>query len=156
MLAELATKPLVEVRVGDVLRRGKVARSTFYRHYESLDALTAEIVEQAAAALLPEGGHQPPEQMLRQFVRHVAEHRLLAESLLVSGNAAPLLSAFTMLLAHRLTQVFRTQGEDDFAAELEGRMLAGAAVAGVDAWLRTPNSRPDPLIGRLEAWSRRS
>lgn len=155
LLAELATKPLVDVRVGDVLHRGEVARSTFYRHYESLDALAAEIVEQAVAALLPECDHRRPEQMLRQFVRHVAEHRLLAESLLVSGNATPLLSAFMTLLAQRLAAVVRSHGEDDFAAELEGRMLAGAAIAGVDAWLRTPNARPEPLIARLEAWSRR-
>ncbi|GAB3658333.1 hypothetical protein GCM10027589_18890 [Actinocorallia lasiicapitis] len=90
-----ALAPLSEVSVSDVVRRAKVARTTFYLHYDDLNALAvdacAEIVRTAVDTLhaRPDLPRTPPPEIAALF-EAIRFNRRLYSSLIGPGGSGPL------------------------------------------------------------------
>lgn len=155
LLRELRNVDLHEVSVAQIHRSAGVARSTFYRHYGSLTALADDVVDTAADALAPRlpasgDGRRDAADRLVALVDHVTQHEALARSLFGSGHAVVLVDRMTARLAGDLAQDLASDADAD-AGSVEAAILAGAAIGGITAWLRTPGADPDELRRRLAA-----
>lgn len=128
-----------------------MARSTFYRHYASLDALSDDIVDEAITSLSPPAHPNCPDDIQTRLIAHIQQHRPLAAALFAGPHAAPLVERFTRQLSGQLQQAFEADDSRPGTADLDATMLSHATVAGVRFWLQNPRLDSDVLLARLHA-----
>ena len=58
----LREKPIEKITVKEIAERAEINKTTFYSHYETLDALTAEIERQTVQLVCDNMGGAPPQQ----------------------------------------------------------------------------------------------
>lgn len=93
LLDLLRTRDWDDVTVADVVTHARCSRSTFYAHYEDLDALLADAFL-GAAQIVPATGQGHCLDFVPGLFEHLAQHRVLAEPYLLAGRGGPMVAAF--------------------------------------------------------------
>jgi len=93
LLDLLRTRAWDEVTVAEVVAHARCSRSTFYAHYEDLDALLADAFL-GAAEIVPATGQGHCLAFVPGLFEHLAQHRVLAEPYLLAGRGGPMVAAF--------------------------------------------------------------
>lgn len=143
LLELMEEMPFGEITVSDIVRRAEVGRASFYRHFDSKEA----VVRHHLARLLKEWAREfeatgKPEELGPTLLRHFYGHRYFYLLLHRCG------------LSHYLLDAIRAKMELDSKADQEAYSLswfAGALYGFVDEWMRRGMiTSPD----ELEAMSR--
>jgi AcrR family transcriptional regulator len=156
---ELTEESHHRVTVGDVVRQAKVNRTTFYAHFESIEALAVEAFADLAETITSEhlrrradgGRREPSLASLEETLHYVAERRELYLELLGHGST-PFFNAIEDAFALRTAGLLRTIGAlpDDRDVEVAARFIAAGTVGVIAQWLRDGmNEDPDLLAERL-------
>lgn len=77
---------------GGVVAHARCSRSTFYVHYDDLDALLADAFL-GAMEIVPASGQDHCLAFVPSLFEHLARHRVLAEPYLVQGHGGPMVPA---------------------------------------------------------------
>lgn len=128
LLGLMREKPFEEITVSDIVRRAKVGRASFYRHFDSKEA----VVRHHLARLLKEWGREfeaegKAEELGPSLLRHFYGHRNFYLLLHRCG------------LGHYLLEAIRGAMELDSKSEQEVYPLswfAGGLYGLVDEWMR--------------------
>lgn len=144
LLELLEEKPLTSVSVRNLCDRADINRSTFYAHYEDINALVAEMEEDFISHVVFFDGNQPTEDnpaSVEKYVHYVKENQRLFLLLLDNGKLS---SSF---LAHSAKMNYY---ETDFHYYT---MLAAYTVYGsisaLSYWLKNPGSRTEQEMAQL-------
>lgn len=111
----LATKPLRELNVEDILREAGVSRATFYACFPTKFAATAalfsrvsgEVVGASSAFLTPAGGETPMQSLRRGVDASVAvwsRHRDILTTVVENEHAVPELAESIAHIKHRFAE----------------------------------------------------
>ena len=125
------------IRLGDILARAGVARSTFYAHFPNKDALLVESLRHPFAVLadLIVGPEPPPR--LAAVLAHFADNRTLALALLEGATRRHAERALVGLVEQRWNSSGLSRG-CVLAPALASRQIAHAILAPLQVWLRLP------------------
>ena len=143
LLELMGEKPFEKITVSDIVRRAEVGRASFYRHFDSKEA----VVHHHLSRLLKEWGREfeaigKPEELGPSLLRHFYGHRNFYLLLHHCG------------MSHYLLEAIRGAMELDSKSEQEAYPLswfAGGLYGLVDEWMRRGMvTSPD----ELEAMSR--
>jgi AcrR family transcriptional regulator len=118
------------IRVGDIVSRAKVGRSTFYDHYPSAEALHMEALARPFGTLADAAAGQGDEARLTHLLIHLWDNRARARRTLggrTGGHAERLLAS---MVEERLDGSPLT-----FPSRLAAVQLAQSALAPVKSWL---------------------
>lgn len=160
-----------DLTVSAVARRAGVNRSSFYAHFDSLDQVAIELLDESLETIAELGwrarvgestlgseGHD-----LLSLVEHIAQQRRLYTAVLVTADSAPQAQVHVAgVLTKRFEQAFIRHGAADLVDSTTVRATAigvGAAVAAVlTAWLRgdlvcSPDLLAEQLASVLPAWT---
>ncbi|GAA3219930.1 hypothetical protein [Actinocorallia longicatena] len=135
-----ALAPLAEVSVSDVVRRARVARTTFYLHYDDLNALAvdscAEIVRQAVDTLhsRPDFPKDPPPEIAELF-EAIRFNTRLYRSLIGPGGGGPLGQVLHSELAERSRAERAARFGPSPAHAVAAAAVAGAFTGLIGDWL---------------------
>ena len=134
-------------RVAEIVREAGVARSTFYDHFDGVEALFDEslsmLLGQLATCLVNNG----PKADLDWLTAHIHENRERGRALVTGPGAERTEALFARLLADRLG------GRE--GARLHSILIAGSVIAALGAWITGRiNSSPEALSARLLATAR--
>lgn len=134
LLDLLRTRGWDEVTVSEVVARARCSRSTFYTHYEDLDALLADAFL-GAAEIVPATGEGHCLGFVPGLFEHLAQHRVLAEPYLLLGRGGPMVAAFRQRIdAHIRERLDATGPHLTEAQRAEVAAALGGAVWGVLMW----------------------
>ena len=92
LLDLLLTRSWDDITVTDVVAHARCSRSTFYVHYDDLDALLADAFL-GAMEIVPASGQDHCLAFVPSLFEHLARHRVLAEPYLVQGHGGPMVPA---------------------------------------------------------------
>lgn len=168
-LIELAAKSGFDaVTVGDIVRRAKINRATFYRHYQDKYALVEEIFQEAmdqmrhdlkppSESALSTALQDPPKRLVKLF-EHFAEHKQLYRALL-SGNGSSWFrtkmdSQIIDFLEQRDQLLNQPQEKKTSAAEIDIPKAVGLALASnllpstVTWWLENEKDHPPKQMAK--------
>lgn len=128
LLELMERMPFGEITVSDIVRRAEVGRASFYRHFDSKEA----VVRHHLAKLLKEWGREfesigKPEELGPSLLRHFYGHRNFYLLLHHCG------------MSHYLLEAIRGAVELDSKSEQEAYPLswfAGGLYGLVDEWMR--------------------
>lgn len=134
-------------RVAEIVREAGVARSTFYDHFDGVEALFDEslsmLLGQLATCLVGGGAQQD----LDWLTAHVYENRDRGRTLLTGPGAERTEALFARLLAERL------KGREH--ARMHSILIAGSVIAALGAWITGRiSATPEALSARLLATSK--
>ncbi|CAN5488165.1 hypothetical protein BH09ACT12_BH09ACT12_12930 [soil metagenome] len=158
--------------VSQVARRAGVNRSTFYAHFDSLEHVALELLDEALASIVELGwrarvaghgaeGHEPGD--LLALVEHVAHRRRMYVAVLTAADSAPQAQLHVAgVLSSRFEEAFLRYGAAEIvdASTVRATAIAvGAAMAAlVTAWLRgdltcSQEGLAEQLASVLPAWT---
>lgn len=125
------------IRLGDILARAGVARSTFYAHFPDKDALLVESLRHPFAVLadLIVSPETPPR--LAAVLQHFADNRQLALALLQSAKRRHAERALVGLVEQRWKSSGLSHG-CVLAPALASHQIAQAILAPLQIWLQSP------------------
>ena len=92
LLDLLRTRSWDDITVAGVVAHARCSRSTFYVHYDDLDALLADAFL-GAMEIVPASGQDHCLAFVPSLFEHLARHRVLAEPYLVQGHGGPMVPA---------------------------------------------------------------
>lgn len=144
LLDLLEEKPLAFVSVRSLCESADVGRSTFYAHYDDLNALVAEMEGDFMSHVVFFDGHRPAKGVLasmEEYVHYVKENRRLFLLLLKNGKLS------SLFLSHSTKQNYYGIDSHHFA------ILAAYSVCGsinaLASWLKNPDSRTEKEMAQL-------
>ncbi|MFC0283324.1 TetR/AcrR family transcriptional regulator [Camelimonas abortus] len=158
----LAERPYADITVTDLVERASVGRQTFYRHFESIDAMLEQRLKEDMAdhfafarQLAAEGGPVFQDWVERvaadAFTRAGRQPRLYR--LILGGDAGGgALRAFTTQIARMM--MFApgvSPGADPATQRFVSAYYAGAVSSFLLEWLRDPAGRTPEEMGALFA-----
>ncbi|MBO6945873.1 TetR/AcrR family transcriptional regulator [Altererythrobacter sp.] len=129
-------------RVAEVIAGAGVARSTFYDHFDGIEALASESLEQLFYGLSEAILDDTPSDDLAFLLSHIWENRRLGREMLTGekGERAQVL----------LARVLESKLEDERNRRLIAILLAGTLMSGVSGWLAGRiNATPAQLAATL-------
>ncbi|GEM_PF-3384420 len=129
-------------RVAEIVAEAGVARSTFYDHFDGVEALFDEslstLLGQLATCLAEAG----PQEQLDWLTAHIHENRERGRTLLSGPGAERTEALFAQLVAERL--------EGQREARLHSILIAGSVIAALGAWVTGKvSAHPAELADRL-------
>lgn len=141
LLELMGEKPFEEITVSDIVRRAEVGRASFYRHFDSKEA----VVRHHLSRLLKEWGREfeaigKPEELGPSLLRHFYGHRNFYLLLYHCG------------MSHYLLEAIRGAMELDSKSEQEAYPLswfAGGLYGLVDEWMRRGMVTPPDELGAI-------
>lgn len=134
-------------RVAEVIAEAGVARSTFYDHFDGVEALFDESLSILFGHLAKCLTGNAPEQDLDWWMAHIYENRARGRSMLAGPAAQRSEALFARLLMEEL------HGRPD--ARLHAILVAGTVMAALGAWVTGRlSATPEQLAARLLATSK--
>lgn len=124
------------IRIGNLVERAGVGRSTFYEHYRSKDDVLRDAVRGVLGMLGGGLALRPDPNGIIAFLDHVASNR--AASLVILRGSA------RAIVVDVLTDVLRDEG----ATELGGAFVAEATIGLVLNWLERPGELEEGQFAR--------
>ena len=148
------------VTVADIVARSGVNRTTFYAHFDSIEALAVEAFADLAEVITTDqlrrrgqdGDPDPSLSSLIQAVHYAAERPELYLELLGHGTSA-FFAAIEDAAAARTARLLRSTGalSDDRDVAVAARFIAAGTLGVVAEWLRGGMAEdPDRLAERLQ------
>jgi AcrR family transcriptional regulator len=143
LLTLLEQKPLDQIVVRDITTAARIGYATFYRHYQTkealLDDLARDQVDQLVGMALPVMDSVNTLAAYTTLFTYVNEHRLLWTTLLTGGAASAIKQE--LLRVSRETAAARTAPEKWRTTELSVILVVTCTVELLAWWL----SQPDPM-----------
>lgn len=138
-------------RVAEIVAEAGVARSTFYDHFDGVEALFDEslssLLGRLAQCLVSDGSADGSIEELNWLLAHIYENRERGRALLSGPGAERTEALLARLLAANLV--------DHSEAKLHAILIAGTVVAALGAWVTGQISvTPEKLAKRLLGTSR--
>jgi AcrR family transcriptional regulator len=121
-----------EIRIDDILKASGVARSTFYEHYASKDALLAASMDGALTLLAEMATGTGGTRQVADLLEHFWENRALARSLF-QGTALRVVRI--TLVAQIEVRLGRAGGRLRLPSRLAAHALADGMFSPILAWL---------------------
>lgn len=114
-------------KVAKVIAGAGVARSTFYDHFDGIEALASESLEQLFSGLSEAIVHDTPSNDLVFLLSHIWENRRLGREMLTGekGERAQAL----------LARVLEAKLGDERNRRLIAILIAGTLMSGISGWL---------------------
>ena len=144
LLDLLEEQSMSSVSVRGLCKSADVGRSTFYAHYDDLNALVAEMEEDFMSHVVFFDGYRPARGVLasmEEYVHYVKENQRLFLLLLKNGKLSPL------FFSHSTKQNYHGINSHHFA------ILAAYSVYGsINAlayWLKNPDSQTEKEMAQL-------
>ncbi len=122
-----------EIRVGDVLARSGVSRSTFYEHFRNKDELLAASLEGPFQVLADLVGDKADTHKLHAILEHFWQNRALARSLFQGAALRVVRVTLMSQVENTLTQSQRSRLR--IPARLAAHGLSDGLLSPVIAWL---------------------
>lgn len=122
-----------EIRVGDVLARSGVSRSTFYEHFRNKDELLAASLDGPFQALADLVGEQADSNRVHAVLEHFWQNRALARSLFQGAALRIVRRTLVMHVENTLTHGQRSRLR--IPPRLAAHGLADGLFSPVVAWL---------------------
>jgi len=122
-----------EIRVGDVLARSGVARSTFYEHFRNKDALLAASLDAPFRTLAALVGGRADVNQVQAILDHFWQNRALARSLFQGSALRIVRHTLVVHVEDTLTQAQRSRLR--IPVRLAAHGLADGLFSPVVAWL---------------------
>lgn len=97
MLKTLEEKPFEEISVSDIQRRSTVSRSTFYRHFDSLEDVLALLCDQGFQEIFSSSGDRVPAPAA--MLHYWYSHGELLDALVKAGKTELFCDSFSRSLA---------------------------------------------------------
>lgn len=143
LLDLLRTRGWDEVTVSEVVAHARCSRSTFYAHYEDLDALLADAFL-GAAEIVPATGEGHCLGFVPGLFEHLAQHRFLAEPYLVLGRGGPMVAAFRQRIDAHIRERLEVTAPNLTEPQREevAAALGGAVWAVLLWWLESGRDVP--------------
>jgi len=138
-----------EVKVSQIVARARVARSTFYAHYQSKDQLLLEGLSGPFAAMADAVVPGSSTDDLTTSLEHFWEHRRVARALLSGPMGGPLHRLLVSMVQRRLQEM---EGEaTNIPPRLIANQIAGGQIAVVLAWVSgEAPCKPDQLARSMQ------
>ena len=137
MLALLAEKPFEQIQITDLTARAQIGYATFFRHYDSTNALLNEIagdqIRELLGMTIPVMRRFDSSVSLRALCHYVQEHSALWRPLLTGGAAHTVRAEFVRQArewAHR-----SDAGETRVPVDLGTVCAAGSTIDALAWWL---------------------
>jgi AcrR family transcriptional regulator len=121
-----------KVRVLDVVERSRVARSTFYEHFQSREDLLRDSMRGPLEMLAALAAPSCDLARVASFLHHFKENRELAKSLMRNPGTDALVELLAALIAARC---------EFCTSEIAARAVAGAQMAVLSSWLDGNDTR---------------
>jgi AcrR family transcriptional regulator len=131
----VTTRRYGEIRVGDVLSRAGVGRSTFYEHYHGMDSLLRESISQPFSVLAGVVTGDVDRACVQRVLEHFWENRRLARGLLRGSAAAHVARALQDLFEAKLAVAAGAPRGQALPARLVAAQLAAAQLGLLRAWI---------------------
>ena len=142
LLSLVESTTVDRITVDDIVERAGVGRSTFYRHFETKEALINEIatteIEHLVDLAFPLVSATDSRSACRALATYVDEHRRLWSVLLTGGASAVMRETFIRLASARAPTSF-DGFEPVLPVELGVVAGVGATIEILAWWLRQPN-----------------
>jgi AcrR family transcriptional regulator len=122
-----------EIRVGDVLARSGVSRSTFYEHFRNKDELLAASLEGPFQTLAHLVGEQADVNKVRAILEHFWQNRALARSLFQGAALRIVRYTLVVHVENALSPAQRSRLR--IPARLAAHGLADGLFSPIVAWL---------------------
>ena len=159
---ELAEERGIEkVTVTDLAERAGINRKTFYHHFDSVDALLDELLEEEAERLVGvltevargEDGSFDVEAFFTMLSQKVAESLRKSNSALVNGDPRILLTRIQPMLIHRISEsgAFQLHGFSSAYMEYVSAYFLAGLLAAYQQWEK--DDKHPPLEGLAAALS---
>jgi AcrR family transcriptional regulator len=125
-----------DIRVGDIIRRADVGRSTFYEHFHDKDDVLRASLSGILSILADAVEEQADSKRLEYLLEHFRENSRLARGLLNGPSAPQVAAVLSGLIEERLTAWQRKTGVvPGIGLDLAAAQAAGAQLGLVRAWL---------------------
>jgi AcrR family transcriptional regulator len=136
-----------DIRVGDILRRADVGRSTFYEHFRDKDDLLRASLRGILGILADAVEEQADGHRLELVLEHFRDNSWLARGLLDGPSSAEVLAVLAGLIEERLAAWRQKTGAAPLIPlDLAAAQAAAAQLALVRAWLDRGASCPAAAI----------
>lgn len=131
-------------KVAQIIAEARVSRSTFYDHFDGVEALLNESLSHLFAALAHSMLTDADPRRLASLIEHVGENRVMARQFL-SGERGDRAQAL-------LARVIETELEGRPDARLEAILVSGTTLTALKNWVSGKvSSTPQALAARLIA-----
>ena len=144
LLELLGEKPLSSVSVRSLCDLADVNRSTFYTHYEDINALIAEMEEDFLSHVVFFDGNQPTKDNLvsiEEYVHYVKENQRLFLLLLDNGKL------YSSFLARSIKMNY--YGTDPHYYTMLAAYTVYGSISALSYWLKNPDSRTEGEMAEL-------
>ena len=143
--AELAlTRRYRDFGVAAIVSSARVARSTFYYHFDDKDDLLLQTLQPLIAALAGMPGAPAPTSELERWIAHIWEQRQTAGRLLAGSTGRKIEAALSQALRERLD----ADPNDRRRASMLAEQIAGASLSLLKAWVGHRVSATAPEIAQ--------
>lgn len=123
-------------RVGDIVRRADVGRSTFYEHFRNKDEILRESMLAVLTVLADAVRVDGDSKRLQFILDHFRENKRLAQGLLKGPCAAPLTRLLAELIESRMSAWCRdTRVKLTVPTRLAATQIAAGQLGLIGAWL---------------------
>jgi AcrR family transcriptional regulator len=126
------------IKVGDIVDRANVGRSTFYEHFENKSDILQQSIKPLFEVLAQAVTRETSRDRLRLITDHFLQNRRLALLVLSGAPGRILTHLLTELIEERLVAVSRGNRAAVVPIPLAALQAAHAQIALLDAWLRSP------------------
>ncbi len=144
LLQLLADTPFDQITTRDITTTARVGYATFYRHYETKEALLSELateeVNRLIALALPVLEDENPMASCVKLCSYVDEHRALWKTFLV-GGAAGAIKEELMRVSREIAAGW-PQAQTSLPADLGISLIVSATVELLVWWLSQEDPRP--------------
>lgn len=139
----IIAKGYEHVTIREVTKEAQIGYKTFFRHYESIEALTQEIslevLTDLQKNLLPPEDPNAPEHNTLALLTHADAHRDLFRAILKSPVATQMIKPF---IQFGMQEGISTFGGSDIPDDLVAYHFASSMIAFVQWWLENDQSHP--------------
>jgi AcrR family transcriptional regulator len=125
-----------QIKVGDIIERANVGRSTFYEHYQNKDEILAESIRRPFGALADAVNVGFDVAHLRTVLNHFWDNRSHARSVFGGAARRPVAKILAAMILERLAaRAARPDAATRASARIAAIALADAELGPITAWL---------------------